>query len=487
MKYPLCFLVALSLIQSSYAQTVRETIRPHLRHQQMINRMLLQQRNKAAMKTTAGIPSERVIAQSTRDNTLATLNDSLNLKYGVNKGSTYDYNTMIYPYNYPYATSPLFNYAGTFIKPQVLFDTLRRWTVNPNTLVYGYYEMDLATYDAGFNTTAYTELFADSSFYTNKIYVNTFTTANKINNAYTYNWHTGIADSAFKQFFTYSGTNKVTKDSTYEMHLGVWRLASKSIYTYDVSDNLTQIDNFANETDTSFLLPLVEQIKYVNTYDVSNRLLTVLASYNYGGILTQYIKDTFAYTGAYAFHTAWREHQWDPINSYWAPMFNMTKILNGLGLPDTVYIQSFDSLLNSWVPQTMEKMHYNVSNDPDTLKDYEYNWTSFPATPNFTTVYYYQPYLITTGTQNVPAVANNIKVYPNPATNIITIAELNVPQGSGIIVELLNVSGQVVSRQGMPWRGEAQVSVKELQPGMYFMSIQDAEGNMLHRQAIIKN
>lgn len=478
-------LIAVVFSVASFAQGSRSVKSGY--HNDVLRALLQPQGSHTpAMKSTAGVSMERVIAQNTRDNVLATRIDSLNLKYGIGHGSFYDYNDMIFPYNYPYnAASPMFNYAGVFTTPQVMFDTLRHWTVDPNTLVFGYYETGLATYDGSNNLTNYKALYVDSSFYPNTIHVNTFVPAtSNISMGISSNWIGGVADSAFKQYFSYNTSGHLVKDSTYELHLGTWRLASKSLYTYDVSNNLIQIDNYSNTTDTSFTLPLVEGLQYINTYDGSNRLATVQANYLYSGGLSAYTRDTFAYTGTYSFHTSWKQYQYDTINHYWAPMFYMTKNINGIGRPDTVNIKNFDSLLNTWLPQTMDIVHYNGSNDPDTLKDFEYNFTSFPSTPNFTTVYYYETYVNLLGVEDVHA--NNVKVYPNPANNYITISQPGMALNTPVTLTLTNSLGQSVVTERLYWKGDMQMSLAGLATGTYWLVIRDGSGNIVHRGAVSK-
>ncbi len=482
-------IVALLCINTAFAQQAGNLSIRRPEHNRILN-CLLQQNNgtNAAMKSTGGIPGERVIAQSTRDSTMQNLFDSVKLGYSLYRTSKYDYNTMIYAYNYPYNTSPVFNNnGGIFGKPQVLFDTFMRWTIDPNTYWFGYYETAYATYDANSNMTGYLDLMADSSFNPNMLYANKFNAAKNIDTGYAYNWNSGHADSAFKQFYAYNSANKLTKDSTYEYHLGIWRLASKSIYTYDGSNNLIQIDNYANTTDTSFLLPLIEQYKYVNTYDASNRLLSVFSSFFDGTALSPYIKDTFAYSGTYTYHNSWKEYQWDPINGYWAPWYYMSKVINsGTGLPDTVMINDFDSLLNTWVPHTMEVMTYNSSKDPVLLKDYEYNFSYFPAKPSFFTFYFYGSYLDKTGVKDVTSLNDKVKVFPNPTAGTITITQLDVPKNTPVSILLTNANGQLLSRTSIYWQNEAQMSISDLIPGVYWLVIQGASGNILHREAVVK-
>src|SRR4051794_29314888 len=87
------------------------------KHAQVLTTLLSQNSYADAVsKTTTGVPTQRVIAQSIRDNTLGTLSDSIKLGYTGLRNSKYDYNRMMYAYNYPYSTSPMFNFLGVFTK-----------------------------------------------------------------------------------------------------------------------------------------------------------------------------------------------------------------------------------------------------------------------------------------------------------------------------------------------------------------------------------
>jgi len=441
--------------------------------------------DRVAEKTTTGIAYQRVIAQSTKDST-GVYFDSVSLFYGPNKGSTYDYNDMIYPYNYPYSTSPMFNYAGTFTKPQVLFDTLMHWTLDPNANAYGYYETDNATYDVHSNLETYKASYADSAINANRNFINKFNTAYNIDTAWSFNYISGVSDSAFRQFFSYNSSHLLIEDSTYEYHSSSWHLVSKTYYTYDGSNNLTEIDNYSNNTDTTFTLPLVEQLQYINTYDASHRLLTVASNYYYGSGFGPYVRDTFAYTGTNAWHSSWKEYQYDPINLVWAPQFNMSKVANISGLPDTVTIQGFDSILNAWVPQSFDVISYNTSHNPDTLKEYDYNFTAFPSTASYTTLYYYQTAYNTVETNPVAGNPDVSMLYPNPVAGQLTITGLNAALGARLSVSMLNETGQVVSRETFSWQGQKQVGTQELLPGIYWVVIQDETGALLHRQSIVR-
>jgi hypothetical protein len=305
-------------------------------HKSMLNVLLQPQMGSLSEKMTL---SERVKAQSTWDNTLGSKSDSVYLVYPTNGISNYDFNMMLYPYNYPYSTSPMFNNClGVFTKPQVDYSRRDHWQIDPNTLTYGFYERDLCGYDPSFNLLRDTALFADSSFYPNMRYSNSFNAMNNVDSSHSYSWISGTSSSAFKQYFSYNASNKVTRDSIYEYSASAWHKVSNTTYTYDVPGNLIQIDNYSNNSDSTFTAPLIEQLKYVNTYDGTGRLKTVQSSYYDGTMLKPYVTDSFAYTGTTPFHLSWKEYQYDAINSYWAPMTFMTKTLGGSGFPDVVNI-----------------------------------------------------------------------------------------------------------------------------------------------------
>ncbi len=483
MKYILLILSAILSATVGFGQSNKNGQEQISQHKQFIDRLMGPQLNSTA--NSKMVLSERVIAQSTYDNYLSTKNDSVKIDYVLNGVSTYDFNKMLYAYNYPYSTSPMFNYLGVFTKPQVEYANYSHWTINPNTLIYGFYEKDMVGYDINKNLIRDTALFADSAIYPNMTYYNLFNVTNNIDTSYSYVYDAGVSNNAFKQFFSYNVMNKVTKDSIYEYDSGSWYLVSKTFYSYDASNNLILIDNFSNNDDTTFTLPLIEQVKYTNTYDASNRLKTVHTSYFDGTALTPSVIDTFAYSGTYPFHLSWKEYQYDAINSYWAPMTYMTKTLNVAGFPDVINIQTFDSLSNSWVPSVRQIAYYNANNNPIKLDEYIYNFTSFPSTPDFTTNYFYETYNNTT-TINSTLNSDKLTLYPNPSINTINIKGFE--KNNFIInARFYDVSGRIISVQTSKLLGdEIQISLEDLVKGIYLLVLEDKEGNIICKKSVVK-
>jgi len=88
----------------------------------------------------------------------------------------------------------------------------------------------------------------------------------------------------------------------------------------------------------------------------------------------------------------------------------------------------------------------------------------------------------------VPHNADYIKVYPNPAQKLVSVA-INRPQQAMYTVSLLDVVGKVVYKQQMAFKaGEdvQQVPVAGLAPGAYFIRIADDKGKNIYMDKIIK-
>jgi Secretion system C-terminal sorting domain len=482
MKQIYTLLVAIVFSTTIHAQSTSTAVNL-LQQKKFIHTLLQSQQNNSSNRSVA---SQRVIGQSTYDNVMSSKVDSVKLLYGLNGTSTYDFNMLLFPYNYPYNSTPLFNYLGVFAKPQILAEKYDHWTINPNTLIYGFFEKNIAKYDVNKNLIKDTALFADSALIPNMTYANTFNAANNIDAGYSYNYHAGVSSNSFKQFFKYDAFNKLTNDSIYAYHAGTWHLASKTVYSYDASNNLVLIDNYSNTTDTTYTSALVHQLQYANTFDASNRLLTVQTSYFDGTAFTIYVQDTFAYTGASTFHTSWKEHQYDAINGYWAPMTYMSKTLNGAGFPDVINIQTFDSLANAWVPSMKQLVMYDASNNPTQLDQYDYNFIAFPLTPDFSTYYYYETFTNTTGINNLTKASNTITVFPNPSSSSITIAGMNHSLQKGFVM-FYDTQGRKVKEQTFLSLNTLEtISIDDLQPSIYLMVIADENKIVQSTHSVVK-
>jgi hypothetical protein len=406
------------------------------------------------------------------------------LFYSGNRISGYDYNQLVYPYNYRYAGTPWFTFSG-YQELTVPFDTFWHWTVLPNLvtskLTFSYYEKTFAIYNSSSFLVRFYDLYADSILNQNMSYVNRFSPGGDIVVGYWFNLNMGMPDSAYVQFFTYNTSNELTRDSIFIHSSSGWRMVAKSYYTYDASHNLVQVDCFEDSTT-----PLREKLKYQNTYDASGRLLTVLTNEFDGTNLTQYQKDTFTYNGSSTYFSSHVMHRWDGVNHYWAPINNTSRTFNSFNYPDSVLVQGFDSLANAWIPQDLYLLSYDSLYNPDTLSDFVYNGITFPSSASFITKYYYEQ-APGAGVANILPATNNAIVYPNPVKEILFLSQLRIDKNAAVYISLTTLKGQLIRTMSTSWQNTPiQIPVNDLPPGIYFATVQDALGTVIHQQAIIK-
>jgi len=79
---------------------------------------------------------------------------------------------------------------------------------------------------------------------------------------------------------------------------------------------------------------------------------------------------------------------------------------------------------------------------------------------------------------------NNIKVYPNPVENILTI-DLDEYKNQNISVELFDVTGKMVLFKSFN-TAKVIVDLNDFITGTYILKIKDKEGNILHSEKVVK-
>lgn len=78
----------------------------------------------------------------------------------------------------------------------------------------------------------------------------------------------------------------------------------------------------------------------------------------------------------------------------------------------------------------------------------------------------------------------SIKVYPIPSTDILNV---EIPDKKSSKIEIVNISGLVVNATPTFGKQKTELSISNLNPGLYFLNIFDAENKIIVRKKIIKN
>ena len=76
--------------------------------------------------------------------------------------------------------------------------------------------------------------------------------------------------------------------------------------------------------------------------------------------------------------------------------------------------------------------------------------------------------------KQVSSVENNVVIYPNPVRDFMNITNL---ESSNYIAKIVDMSGRVIKSFEMR-NGQNQVDVASLKSGIYFISMNDMNGNV---------
>ncbi|PZF73005.1 T9SS type A sorting domain-containing protein [Taibaiella soli] len=485
MKFLSTLLLAGIAISPVTAQTKKVTLKDYIKqnpsHYQPIFSFMNQQAIRAAqMKTT--VIKQRLIASSDYNatNGVYDITDSSYFYYNGNnyRGSTFDYNMMSYDFNYEPDDMPTFNAPSQFgftsvAQPLTLTDSTISFQLDSNnnlvllSRITGSYVnnnkiADYATYDLSTGTPM-----------GNNRYLSTYDAQGRVATVVRMNWNNNNWDTADKRTIYYDAQGIQQTDTLTFYDSGAWLPVGAIAYSY-TNNNLTQI-NMYEFTGSSWLLTQ----QYVNTYTASNQLQTSAYSVDTGGtLLVPMSADSFGYTNNSAFCTYWLSS----INPLYfqlpsmplVPAFLYEKHLNTQGLPDTTHIDI--PFLGESGSQVFT---YNSSNNPILEQD-------MVDTNTYITNYYYEDY-DDLAVNNIPKATANINVYPNPSTDMLNIRWDNFKAGTPVSIRIINAAGQTVHSESFGWRQTIEnLSMANLQAGVYWISIADNSGNTLLNQSIVK-
>lgn len=464
-------------IAQNQKTALKDYIRQHPKHYQMLQSFMNQNSLSAKMKTTG--TKQRVIASSGYELTGGSvLTDSTNYFYNGNnyRGSSFDYNMMTYDLTYSPANSPSFSAPSFFgtsspQQPLISADSIVTKADNGSGL-----DVSSKEYSSFVNNTQ----ISDYKYYdystgtpdTGDRYISTYDAQNRINSVTYMRW-SGMNngwDTVQKRSMYYNAQGVQQNDSIAAYNGGVWTTLAAFNYVYNGS-NLAQINGYEYD-GTAWNLTL----QYVNTYTSGNQLQTSTYSVDNGsGTMMPLFRDTFGYTNNSAFCTYWESllNQGSGLQT----AFVFAKHLNSQGLPDSTHVNVAIAGI-----EVDQKFTYNANNNPIL----ELDMLQVPMTDTSAINYYYEDYN-DLAVNNVPKATANITVYPNPSNGMLNIRWDNYKTGTPVSIRIINAAGQTVHAESFSWKQTTEsLSMGNLQAGIYWISIADNAGNMLLNQSVIK-
>jgi len=461
---------------------------------------------KHSAERTTTSTAERLIAMSDYDYNPADtamyylgIIDSSSFKYSGQRGSVFnsDFCNYLPPYGQYFNAGGLMNYYGIYnastnsIYPSgILSDTALYWNSNLTDStgrgVYMYAEKVYDVYNANNNVTFCSDqnFPLDSSGQWDQ-YINTYDANNNITSSLDLSWDAfGFTfDTSTLSFYFYNSSNQLVADSLISWNApGSWNPSQKDFYSY-TSGNLT---NSTSWFDSSGVW--IEEADYIITYNADNTIHTDSVSQNAGTGLIPSGVETFGYTPGADFWTDLQLIVYGPFGGGIIETDELTKHVAGSGLVDTFYISSNTP---TGPPPVVEKIGfiYDSYNNPTTYYEFVQDNTTlaYPTSPSDIGHYYYEPYQSSASVKSVVASAENIQVYPNPATDVLTISRPDAVQGSATVITLTNSIGQTVRTMNTPWMNTTETfPLGGLTSGTYILTIQGQSGNVIYTQKVVK-
>lgn len=444
-----------------------------------------------AGKATATVTDERLVGQSTYNwydatgggSVVWTKTDSAWHKYSGEHGSKFNFNNMTFdPYYNLYST--MFMGQGQTLgmndrdnKPGILSDSSMYFfqymadTVEP-------LEKISSVFDAANNITDYTDEYASFSFAMRNLI--TFNSANRpttiqyLSNSGGPGW-----DTSEYRTLGYNG-DTLTFDSTAYNNMPGWDPEYKFSYTYDATGKATRISLFTYDATAA---TWYEGDRYDLEYYPTNKIQKLTYSYSDGTTPMEVQEvDSIGWStsgimtsGQYVYYSAGIPDQ----------KYVQTSHLTTAGLVDTVYGQEFYALPSSTPDaESAVAWTYNTYNNPVTA----IGLTRTTPTSAFDSVtstahYYYETYTRdATGVNGVDK-SVSVKLYPNPVNNQLLIMQTagNTQIAKAVV---FNIMGQQVS--SVSGQGNMAVDMSAMPTGTYMVMLQDAQGNTLRREKVVK-
>jgi len=297
----------------------------------------------------------------------------------------------------------------------------------------------------------------------------TYNSANYITESIESEWQNNAWKSILKNNFTYDANNNLVEEIEiyWNDSLSNWLNMGKIENTFDANNNLTLSIVYGYNSTTN---EWVNYWKYEYTYDANNNLtLSIWYSAQYGtSTWNNYRKEEFIYntnnkiTEKNTYN--WSSNTW--TNSY-KYIFEYDANENLIHRNETIW--SSGTWVNLW------NYSWTYDSNNNLIEYYSSNWVAKGWTDFEKITYYTSLHEVT----NVSGIVSNLTVYPNPATNTLTINNIK----ENATISIFNLSGAIVFTKKIT-ATTATIDLSSFRSGIYILKIEENSGTTI--QKIVK-
>ena len=301
-------------------------------------------------------------------------------------------------------------------------------------------------------------------------------------------WYNNAWANAQVAEYTWNSNNqKVDYYFTSWNHMtGALYNKNKSVYSYNGSGHFIQVlvQNYDNNSAT-----YVDKSREVHTVDASGNILRTLSQtwnngtwednsdlrYTYDS-KGQNIRDTF--------------EQWDAVNSVWKPSLTYEYTYDDSGNNLDYMLQLWNTDSARYIPNQRISQDWNSYNQLTRYHTYRWNMATQvweQVSGDYDNKYYYELYTPTPGAVRMQQMAADIKLYPIPARDVITL-KISEEMHNDFTVRITDMHGSVVTM----WQENAaktytkQIPLHGLPNGNYLISVNDGVNGITRQFSVVR-
>ncbi len=261
---------------------------------------------------------------------------------------------------------------------------------------------------------------------------------------------------------------------------------NKSVFSYNGSGHFIQVlvQDYDNNSST-----YKDKSREVHTVDASGNILRTLSqTWNNGtwednsdlrftyDSKGQNVRDTF--------------EQWDATNNVWKPSLTYEYTYDDSGNNLDYILQLWDADSVKYIPSQKISQDWNSYNQLTRYHTYRWNKTTQvweQVVGDYNNRYYYELYTPVPGSVRTQQMAADIKLYPIPARDVITL-KISLEMQQDFTVRITDMQGSVVAT----WKENAaknytkQIPLHGLPNGNYLVTVNDGANSVTKQFSVVR-